>query len=257
MGKGLASLVVPLLLVVPAQAGAATADGTVTGEPAARGGSVVVPVALTAPSAQALRTRGGTVKLTVQRLRTAKGAKLTAQDLRLGDVVRLTGARRTSATRAKGTTLRVRTRGDAPSFKQLDTSLSTARSATQDALAQVDEITSPAIVDGIAPDPAGIRNGLIAVRGEVNDRIRDLRAQARGLDAAIGRIGTQQRAAPALADARDTARRTADDLDEAVGVLDERINEVGGVSGVALPIETTSAVSRVLYAILDLLREAP
>lgn len=255
MGRA-APFLVLIALFVPAKAQAATAEGTVVAEPAVRGASIVVPVALTAPSAAALRTAGGTVKLTVRTVR-GRAGRLQAGDLRLGDVVRLTGAKRTSATRAKGSTLRVRTRGDAPSFGELDGSLAHARRATQDALAQVDRITAPTVADGIAPDPAGIRAGLLEVRGGVNDRIRDLRAQARGLDAAIGRIGTQQRAAPALAAARDDATRTAAGLDEAVGVLDQRINDVGGLSGVALPIETTSAVSKVLYGILDLLRDAP
>lgn len=241
-----------LLAAVPA-AQAATADGTVVGEPVTRGGAVVVPVALTAPSAARLRTTGVTVKLTVRAV-AARTGRIGARDLRLGDVVRVTGARRTAPARAAGMTLRVRTRGDAPSFAQLDRSLAAARTATQDALDQVPRITAPDVADGIAADPAGIRDGLLAVRAGVNDRIRDLRAQGRGLDAAIGRVGPSPRVVPALTAARDTARATADDLDAAVGVLDQRINDVGGVSGTALPLETTSAVSKVLYAILDLLR---
>lgn len=253
--------VLPLLTLVAAAltaapASAATADGTVVGQPAARGGSIVVPVTLTASSAKALRTRSGPVKLAVKEVRGRTG-RLAGADLRLGDVVRLAGARPAGRTRVRGTTLRVRARGDAPSFRRLDAGLAAARTATQAALAQVDQVTSPTVADGIAPDPAGIRAGLLAVRGGVNDRIRDLRAQARGLDAALGRIGPHQRAAPALADARDTATRVAGELDTAVGVLDERINDVGGASHAALPIETTSAVSKVLYAILDLLRAAP
>lgn len=37
--------------------------------------------------------------------------------------------------------------------------------------------------------------------------------------------------------------------------MDETIDEVGGESAPAIPIATTSTVTNVLYAVLDLLRE--
>jgi hypothetical protein len=122
---------------------------------------------------------------------------------------------------------------------------------------------------GDPDDLARLRTQLIDLRTNLNLVIADLRQTRTGLSDTIAAIERDRPSDPArrdavarqqepllagLANVRDDADDSANLLEGAVAKVDEAINEVGTESAPSIPLQTTSAVTDVLYAVLDLLR---
>ncbi|MCU1677365.1 MAG: hypothetical protein JWM93_2123 [Frankiales bacterium] len=252
-------------------ASAATLNGTVVGRPTTAAKNVVVPVLL---SSSGERTAGAAVARVVVPsaggIRTVN-ARIKPADLRVGDRVSATVARIT--TRPRSTILRVTRRAATPSFARMDSQRSTVTAGVTRALDATKRLTTDpmSVLDPANPaaDNQALRDQLRAVRTDLNFLIADLRATADSLDATVALITAARPADPArlavvtrrqaatldtlTADAT-AGRDAAKALDDAVANLDETINAVGEPSAHPLPIETVTAASNILYAVLDLLR---
>jgi hypothetical protein len=273
------ALACAMALTTAAGAQAQTLRGTVIGQPAVHGASAVVPVLLSSASARSLHARNVLSKVVVPvkgGLRASTGALAPAQ-LRLGDRVRATVARGARASRPLVGVLRVVTRGPGASFATLAARRTSAQDNATKALESVTKlaesitaVVGPVVPTGGDPDDlARLRTELLGLRSNLNRLISDLRETRTGLSDTIAGIERdrpsdaarrdavarqQEPLLAGLANVRDDAEASANLLEGAVAQLDETINEVGGESAVAIPIETTSTVTNVLYAVLDLLR---
>ncbi len=247
--------------LLPAGAQAATLRGTVVAEPAAGR----VPVLLGEGSRTAARLAKPLVRVRAGSVRTRNG-RLAASALRLGDRVSFTPARGTAS---RTSVLRVQARGSAPTFAALAASRAATQASATKALASADDLLAGRVPQDAPDGNEKLRRDLIALRTQVNLLIADLRSTGSGFGTTLGQIAAARpvdasRAAavarlqaPFLAGitrSRDDALAAADDLDGAVGSLDERINAVGGDSGPSLPFGTTSTASDLIKGVLDVLR---
>lgn len=276
---------------VPQAAGAATLRGTVVGRPAVVAQKVVVqgttppgvertrtvivvPVLL---SASGERTAGAAIaRVTVPAtggLKTAF-ARIEPGDLRVGDRVSATVSR--VSVRPSAKVLRVTRRASTPSFARMDAQRASTVRKVERAIASTGRLTTDPSSTLDPKNPAtsndGLRDQLRAVRTDLNLLIADLRATADALDDTVATIAAARPQDPGrnaevarrqaatltrLTTDAGAARIAANGLDVAVGKLDETINAVGDPSAPPLPIEGVSAVSSLLYAVLDLLRDPP
>jgi hypothetical protein len=257
--------------LAPHAAGAATLDATVIGRPTVAARSIVVPVLLSASGER--RAGAAVARVVVPRaggIRTVF-ARIQPDGLRVGDRVTASVPRVSAHPRTR--VLRVTRRAATPSFARIDSQRTTATAAVTRALAATRQLAGDPLSVLDPADPAAtdqeLRDQLRAVRTDLNLLIADLRLTADSLDATVALITAARPAEPArlqavtrrqaktlaslTADAM-AARTAATALDDAVGQLDETINAVGEPSAPPLPIETVTAVSNVLYAVLDILR---
>jgi hypothetical protein len=243
------------LALLAAPASAATLSGTVVAPPAVHGKQAVVPL---------LSSAGKTLKVVLPAhgaIRAAIG-RLAPDQLRYGDTVVVSGAR-LSGVRPHARILRVGKRGPTLTFRAIAARRKDTLTKVQAALDRVTTLAKTASqITGVADaEPADTRAKLLAVRTDVNYAISDLRDQATALDGVVAGAKPVERGKDtelaALGDTAATARKAADDLDTAVGGLDETINAVGGASAPPLPINLVGSVSDVLHQVLDLLRKLP
>jgi hypothetical protein len=239
---------VVLIIADTSPAGAATTlRGRILGRPQVTGVHARVPVLLAG---------GGEVVLTVPArsgFRTVSTGRTSAGRTRLGDVVRAR-VRTVRGGRASARYLTIVSRSAAPAFGDLAARLKASADGAKDAAAQIGQIAK-AQQSG-PQDPAGLRATLLALRYQLNELIRGLRAQAGGMDA----VGAAVRDLPRAGDLVDqlgttarSARTSAGRLEDGVTGLDEFINAIGGASGDPLPVGTVGTVSQVLSTALQVL----
>ncbi|WP_354700773.1 hypothetical protein DSM112329_01060 [Paraconexibacter sp. AEG42_29] len=257
--------------LVPSVADAATLTGTVVGRPSVAGQRIVVPVLLSAGGEKAAGAALARVVVPRTGGLRAPNVRLKPDDLRIGD--RVTAAVPRVTARPQARTLRITRRSATPSFARMDSQRTTVTAGVKRGIAQAQKIiaapTSVLDPDRPAASNFELREQLRSVRTDLNLLIADLRTTGAGLDAAVTQIvasrpakgarraAVERQQAKVLAglgaDAT-SARDAAKALDDAVAELDEAMNAVGTPSAEPLPVEGVTAVSSVLYAILDLLR---
>jgi hypothetical protein len=239
---------VVLIAIDAAPAGATTTlRGRILGQPQVSGVHARVPVLL---------RDGGEAVLTVPAtsgFRTVSTGRTSAGRTRLGDVVRAR-VRALRGGRASARYLTIVTRSGAPAFGDLAARLKASSDGVKDAATQIGQIAK---AEQAGPqDPAVLRTSLLALRYQLNELIRGLRAQANGMDA----VGAGVRDVPKADELVDqlgatakSARRSAGRLEDGVTGLDEFINAIGGSSSDPLPVGTVSTVSQVLTTALQIL----
>lgn len=257
--------------VAPTAAGAATLSGTVVGRPTTAGKSVLVPVLLSSSGEQAAGT--ALAKVVVPKatgLRTTS-ARIKPGDLRIGDRVSASVGKVTARPRASRLT--VTRRATTPSFTKIDKQKATVTGEVTRAIGTTKQILANPTSVLNPSDPASsnseLREQLRAVRTDLNFTIADLRSTATSFDTtvativaarpkdAVRRAVAEQREKKVLdgltADAT-AGRAAAKSLDDAVAQLDETMNDIGEPSATPIGVEGVTAVSSILYAVLDLLR---
>jgi hypothetical protein len=239
---------VVFIVIDAAPAGAATTlRGRILGQPQVSGVHARVPVLL---------RDGAEVVLTVPAksgFRTVSTGRTSASRTRLGDVVRAR-VRALRGSRASARYLAIVARSGAPAFGDLAARLKASSDGVKDAATQIGQIAE---AEQAAPqDPAALRTSLLALRYQLNELIRGLRAQAAGMDA----VGAGARDLPKadelvdqLGSTAKSARRSAGRLEDGVTGLDEFINSIGGSSSDPLPVGTVGTVSQLLTTALQIL----
>jgi hypothetical protein len=239
---------VVLIVLDAAPAGAATTlHGRILGRPHVSGTHARVPVLL---------RDGREVVLSVPArsgFRTVSTGRTSADRTRLGDVVRAR-VRALRGGRASARYLAIVTRSDAPAFGDLAARLKASADGAKEAVAQLQRIAK---AEQDAPrDPAQLRTALLALRYQLNELIRGLRAQATGMDevgAAVRDVPKAGELVDQLGTTAKSARSSAGRLEDGVTGLDEFINSIGGSSGDPLPVGTVGTVTQVLNTALQVI----
>jgi hypothetical protein len=230
-------------------AGASTTlRGRILGQPQVSGAHARVPVLLTG---------GAELVLTVPArsgFRTVTAGRTRPDRTRLGDLVSARVRTPARGGRARARYLTVVRRSAAPPFGELEARLSASSAGARKAVDEVGRIS--AAEAGGPQDPAALRATLLALRYQLNELIRGLRAQAAGMDAVrddlhgLARAEDLDRRLRAVAAA---ARNSATRLEDGVTGLDEFINSIGGPSAAPLPAAGLDTVGQVLAAAMQTL----
>jgi len=203
------AVVVALVLLTAAPAAAFTLEGSVVGRPESRGTVAVIPLLLDAQTVRDQRLTGTVVRAVVRQpagLRTLAGP-IGADDLRLGDRVRATGAvlgvtaRRARRPRVRIVVLRVGRRSAIASFRTLDEALLGTASAVGAATAAL--VAAPASGAAAPPGDPLLRTELGDLRFQLDLLRADLERFVSALDAARTALAGEAAVEPAR---RRTAR---------------------------------------------------
>lgn len=241
-----AAVLITVLAAAPAGA-STTLRGRILGQPQVSGAHARVPLLL-ANGAEAVVTvpaKSG--------FRTAATGRSSAARTRLGDAV-TARVRSLRGGRASAKYLKITARSAAPAFGDLLARLSASASGVEKAIGEVARIAKAEA--GGPQSPAQLRTYLLALRYDLNELIRGLRAQAAGMDkvgADVKGLSKGHDLVEQLAAAAGGARSAATKLEAGVTGLDEFINSIGALSDEPLPVGTTGTVSQVLDLALQTL----